>query len=84
MNKTRGLFYEVGGVFYQDLAEAQKADLLKLFDTYTGTSKETMAEWLLENAKPLVAILTTTPRSRVRKTRKDKGVPRVKRQDMQP
>lgn len=76
INRTRCLFYEVKGVFYKDLAEAQKADLLSLLPPEIGLTKDGIADWLLANAEAVATILTTTPRSRIRKPRKDKGVPR--------
>ena len=79
INRTHCLFYEVNGTFYKDLAEAQKADLTALFDSWTGGgTREDVADWMLKNAEAISTILTTTPRSRRRKPRKDKGVPRSK------
>jgi hypothetical protein len=79
ITRTRCLFYECDGVFYKDLAEAQKADLMKLFPDHWGTStKEEVSDWLLKNAEAVATILLTTPRSRRRKPRSDKGVPRKK------
>lgn len=85
INRTRCLFYEVKDVFYKDLAEAQKADLAALIpndllnSATTGDERvRVMSEWLLKNAEAVAAILTTTPRSRRRKPRSDKGVPRKK------
>jgi hypothetical protein len=85
INRTRQLFYEVKGVFYKDLAEAQKADLGALipetFFADLGTHpSDTLTDWLLKNAEAIATILRTTPRSRRRKPRADKGVPRKKNQ----
>jgi hypothetical protein len=81
INRTRCLFYEVQGVFYKDLVEAQKADLAALipanFFAELGThSTDILTDWLLKNGEDIARILTTTPKSRNRKPRKDKGVPR--------
>ena len=88
INRTRCLFYEVKGVFYKNLAQAQKADLLSIIpDAWEGANGEALnksdarvvvADWLLKNAEAVALILTTTPRSRIRKPWKDKGVPRKK------
>ena len=78
------LFYEVAGNFYPSLAEAQKADLLAILPTALGGTAEAVAEWLLANAGPVATILTTTPKSRNRKPRKDKGVPRKQAQEVTP
>lgn len=83
INRTRCLFYEVGGVFYKDLIEAQKADLLKILPPDLAVSE--LADWMLKNANDLAVILTTTPKSRRRKPRKDKGIPRkVRTPNVQP
>lgn len=71
------LFYEVAGQFYPSLAEAQKADLLAMLPTDgSAISADVLADWLLANAPAVARILTTTPKSRNRKPRKDKGIPR--------
>ena len=79
INKTRCLFYEVNGQFYKDLEEAQKADLLAIIPNEHGLTINGMADWLLANAEAVATILTTTPKSRNRKPRKDKGLPRKPR-----
>jgi hypothetical protein len=79
INRTRCLFYEVKGVFYKDLAEAQKADLKALMPSDWQTPHENVLDWMMANAEPIATILTTTPKSRIRKPRKDKGVPRKAR-----
>lgn len=91
INKTRCLFYEVGGQFFKSLEEAQKADLKKLLEslqkdrtTCTGDPKEldeAIADWLLANSTALVDCLTTTPRSRLR-GRKTHGAERKPRSDI--
>ncbi len=79
------LFYFVNGTPYASLEEAQKADLKRLIDPALTESEpngslyaDRLADWLLKNADAVATILRTTPRSRVRKPRKDKGVPRKK------
>lgn len=77
------LFYFVGDTPYASLEEAQKADLLKLIPAQykDGTSmgdRQRLAEWMVEFAEAITVILTATARSRIRKPRKDKGVPRKK------
>ena len=81
INKTRALFYEVGGVFYKDLAQAQKVDLVALMShpPDLGLTKDGIADWVLENADAIVDTLTTTPRSRLR-ARKSHGAKRKPRQ----
>ena len=76
INRTIKLFYEVAGHFYPSLLEAQKADLLSLMPVDLGLTKDGVADWLLANAASVARILTTTPKSRNRKSRCDKGVPR--------
>jgi hypothetical protein len=73
------MFYEVSGKFYPTLFEAQKADLMEIIPMQwpDGTaSGGLLASWLLENAEAVAVILTTTPKSRRQKPRKDKGKPR--------
>jgi hypothetical protein len=77
ITRTRCLFYEVAGVFYRNLAEAQKADLLKILPPDQKGAE--LAEWLLANSEAVATILTTTPRSRARKPRSDKGKPHKKK-----
>lgn len=84
INRTRCLFYEVGGVYFKDLSEAQKADLMALLAQTNflagGESSVTtlISEFLLANSESVARILTTTPRSRARKPRADKGKPHKK------
>lgn len=83
INKTRCLFYEVGGQFFKDLEEAQAADLKKLLpgDFLTdGTMDfgEKLAGWLISNKEAIVDCLTTTPKSRLR-GRKSHGATRKPR-----
>ena len=82
INRTRCLFYEVGGVYYKDLIEAQKAELIKLIpaqyqDGVSLGDTARFADWLLANAEAVATILTTTPKSRIRKPRSDKGKKRT-------
>ena len=94
INRTRCLFYEVKGTYYKDLQEAQKADLKALINIeaiadldanetlapqQVERAKESLADWLLKNAEEIAIILTTTPKSRRRKPRAGKGVPRKKK-----
>lgn len=85
INKTRCLFYEVGGKFYKDLQEAQKVELSKLIpdnfiDVVGGCAKETFADWMLKNSEAIVDTLTTTPKSRLR-ARKSHGAVRKKKSE---
>jgi len=86
INKTRCLFYEVGGQFFKSLEEAQKADLAKLipetFFAELGTHPtDTLTTWLLANSTAICDCLTTTPRSRLR-GRKTHGAERKPRSDI--
>jgi len=88
ISRQTKLFYEVAGNFYPSLAEAQKADLLALIplqwpDGATIPAQK-LAEWLLDHAEAVATILTTTPRSRNRKPRRDKGVPRKVKAEVVP
>ena len=91
--RQTNLFYYVGQIAFTSLAEAQKFDLKQLMPATAAFSdaQETdgtpvwqnqLADWLLANAAIIAKILTTTPRSRNRKPRKDKGVPRVKAENV--
>jgi len=91
INKTRCLFYEVGGEFFKSLEEAQKVDLVALIpaDLFAAYLKNpvvvdcrsTIADWLLANSTAIVDCLTTTPRSRLR-GRKIHGAERKPRSDI--
>lgn len=75
------LFYEVAGKFYPTLLEAQKVDLLAIIPAEWNdnpASPAIVSDWILANMQSVATILTTTPRSRNRKPRKDKGIPRKK------
>lgn len=83
INKTRCLFYEVGGQFFKSLDEAQKQDLKLLIpDTWEGLTpsngKYLLADWLIKNSSAIVDTLTTTPKSRLR-ARKSHGAVRKKK-----
>lgn len=85
INRTRKLFYEVAGTFYPSLEEAQKADLKAMIPVNlwsNASGGDPLVDWLLANAAAVANILTTTPRSRIRKPRKDKGVPRKVKQEV--
>ena len=87
ITKQRTLFYFVGDRPFKDLADAQRADLVALIPDSVakeGGGKADLAEWLLANAEAISTILTTTPRSRIRKPRKDKGVPRKRTEEVKP
>jgi hypothetical protein len=85
ITKQRTLFYFVNGKPYASLEEAQKVDLIALVpkDWPMPQTQEALAEsialWLLSHSTEIVNTLTTTPRSRARKPRADKGVPRKKK-----
>ncbi len=76
ITKQTKLFYFVGTTPYASLEEAQKADLLRLMPDDWAANRTVTCDWLMDNAQAIAEILTTTPRSRNRKPRKDKGVPR--------
>ena len=91
INKTRCLFYEVGGQFFKSLEEAQKVDLVALIpddlveaslrDPAVSDCRFAIADWLLANSTAIVDCLTTTPRSRLR-GRKIHGAERKPRSDI--
>jgi len=84
IRRQRTLFYFVGDQAFPSLAEAQKADLLAILPPEVGGTAEAVADWLLANAGLVATILTTTPRSRNRKSRRDKGVPRKVKAEVVP
>ena len=78
IHKQRTLFYFVGDQAFKDLAEAQKADLMAMMPE-SFTTRQEVAQWLLENQKAICDTLQTTPRSRL-KARKFHGAVRKPRQ----
>jgi hypothetical protein len=82
ITKQKQLFYFVDGKPYASLEEAQLVDLEALIPGEVKTTPEVgklLAAWMLKNSDAIVATLTTTTRSRARKPRADKGVPRKKK-----
>lgn len=80
ITKQKSLFYFVGDQAFRDLAEAQKADLIKLMPLTEPLiqDKNDWADWILKNAESIVDTLTTTPKSRLR-ARKSHGAVRKKK-----
>ena len=82
ITKQKQLFYFVNGVPFESLESAQRADLRQLIPKAWAVTDVNMpdlvADWMLKNSEAIVATLTTTPKSRIRKPRKDKGVARKK------
>lgn len=80
ITKQKTIFYFVGDQAFKDLAEAQKADLIKLMPLTEPLiqDKKDWADWLLKNAAAIVDTLTTTPKSRLR-GRKTHGAVRKKK-----
>lgn len=79
INKTRQLFYEVGGQYFKDLNEAQKVDLTSIMPAeWVAAAKTVTADWLLTNKDAIIDCLSTTPKSRLR-ARKSHGAVRKKK-----
>lgn len=99
ITKQRQLFYFVGQKPFASLKEAQLEDLKTIFakaphlvtpdmmetpEQFKTRQTEKISEFVLENAAPIVDILTTTPRSRVKARKTNGGGPKTKKPKLQP